>query len=195
MENTSLCRHLHTLSYHGFFPQIQAKPFAEYVPTHQGGVPLIVYNASDATLPMLVFSPLTFPKAQHMDATSQDSVGIGVKDTVESIPANHSHLAILSSGNGINAGMLGWGDRMLKFHGVKRRTDKYRDQAHSTLAGPQWRLPSLCHRPVNGTYEQVLPQVQAHHDQLGPRPLAVRPWFYPKDGDVGPGGGGGGVTN
>lgn len=192
-------RHLHTLSYHGFFPQIQAKPFAEYVPTHQGGVPLIVYNASDATLPMLVFSPLTFPKAQHMDATSQDSVGIGVKDTVESIPANHSHLAILSSGNGINAGMLGWGDRMLKFHGVKRRTDKYRDQAHSTIGfwtdnGGYYHYAT---GQSNGTYEQVLPQVKAYHDQLGV-PFGhwqFDSWFYPKDGDVGPGGGGGGVTN
>ena len=85
-------RRLHTLSYHGVFPQLEARPFAEYAPSHQGGVPLVLYNASDAALPMLVFSPLTFPKAQHMDAVPKGPVGIGVKDTAHSIPANHSQV-------------------------------------------------------------------------------------------------------
>ena len=43
----------------------------------------------------------------------------------------------------------------------------------------------------------VLPRVHQHHKELG-LPFGhwqFDSWFYPKDGGVGPGGGGGGVTN
>eukprot|EP00966_Prymnesium_polylepis_P009534 219909-Prymnesium_polylepis.2 len=47
------------------------------------------------------------------------------------------------------------------------------------------------------TYEEVLPKVKAYHDNLGVpfRHWQFDSWFYPKDGGVGPGGGGGAVTN
>ena len=193
-------RRLHTLSYHGVFPQLKAEPFAEYAPSHQGGVPLVLYNASDAALPMVVFSPLTLPKAQHMDALPKGPVGIGVKDTAHLIPANHSTLAILSAGSGINSGMMAWGDRMLKFHAVKARVDKYRDQTHATLGfwtdnGGYYHYAT---GQPNKTYEEVFPEVKAYHDRIG-IPFGhwqFDSWFYPKDpGHIAPGGGGGGVTN
>jgi hypothetical protein len=62
----------------------------------------------------LVFSPLNFPKASHM-ASSTDFIGAGVKSTVDSIPAGWSQLFLLSASNGINDGMMAWGDRMLKY--------------------------------------------------------------------------------
>lgn len=49
----------------------------------------------------------------------------------------------------------------------------------------------------SATYEEVLPKVKAYHDALGV-PFGhwqFDSWFYPKDGGVGPGGGGGAVTN
>lgn len=67
---------LNTFSYSGVFPQMRTASFSKYAETHQGGVPLCVYNASDPALPMVVLSPLDSPKAQHM-ATSPSWVGAG----------------------------------------------------------------------------------------------------------------------
>lgn len=47
------------------------------------------------------------------------------------------------------------------------------------------------------SYEAVLPRVKAYHEAINV-PFGhwqFDSWFYPKDGKVGPGGGGGGVTN
>ena len=43
-----------------------------------------------------------------------------------------AQLFILSAGTGINAGMMAWGDSMLKYTG-KPRADMYRDLTHSTI--------------------------------------------------------------
>jgi hypothetical protein len=50
---------------------------------------------------------------------------------------------------------------------------------------------------TSATYEEVLPEVKAYHDSLGVpfKHWQFDSWFYPKDGGVGPGGGGGAVTN
>ena len=48
------------------------------------------------------------------------------------IPAGWPQSIILSAGAGINAGMMAWGDRMLKFTG-KPRADMYTDLPHSTI--------------------------------------------------------------
>lgn len=51
--------------------------------------------------------------------------------------------------------------------------------------------------PHSKTYEEVLPEVKAYHDSLN-IPFGhwqFDSWFYPKDGPVDHGGGGGGVTN
>ncbi len=50
---------------------------------------------------------------------------------------------------------------------------------------------------VGANYEEVLPNVKAYHDGLGV-PFGhwqFDSWFYPKDGNVSSGGGGGAVTN
>ena len=36
---------------------------ANFTPTHQGGAPLVLYNATASARPMTVFAPLTTPKA------------------------------------------------------------------------------------------------------------------------------------
>ena len=58
-------------SYHGIFPQMRSCTFGAsllhgYSASHQGGVPLVVYNRTDSSLPMAVFSQLDWPKAQHV---------------------------------------------------------------------------------------------------------------------------------
>ena len=54
-------------AYHGIFPQMRQCTFGAYSESHQGGVPLVLYNRSDAELlPMMVFSQLDWPKAQHV---------------------------------------------------------------------------------------------------------------------------------
>ena len=47
------------------------------------------------------------------------------------------------------------------------------------------------------SYETVLPKVKAYHEQIGVpfRHWQFDSWFYPKDGSVATGGGGGAVTN
>jgi hypothetical protein len=54
------------------------------------------------------------------------------KAAVAQIPADWSQRFILTAGAGINAGMMAWGDRMLKFTG-KPRADMYKDITHSTI--------------------------------------------------------------
>ena len=187
-----------SLSYHGVFPKLKAAPFAKYAETHQGGVPLALYNASDPALPMVVFSPLDWPKAQHMLASTHH-VGAGVKATADVIPANWSQTTILSAGLGINSGFQQWGDRVLRHH-RKPRADMYRDATHSTI-GFWTDNGGYYHYATGGrneTYEEVLPKVKAYHDRLGV-PFGhwqFDSWFYPKDpGPIQPGGGGGGVMN
>ena len=195
-------------SYHGVFPQVQACTVPTYAESHQGGVPLVVYNASDAKLPMTIFSPLSTPKAQHM-ATTATSIGAGVKATATAIPAGWTQTWLLSGALGINAGFQAWGDRVLAFSG-KARADPYRDATHATIGywtdnGGYYHYSTGdgSHQAKNGsyvynrTYEEVLPEVKASHDAAGV-PFGhwqFDSWFYPKDGAVNGGGGGGGVTN
>lgn len=72
---------------------------------------------------MVVFSPVNFPKAQHVTATAE-YFGAGVKAKVLVTPAGWTQTYMLSAGHGINAGMMAWGDRMLTFTG-KKRADMY----------------------------------------------------------------------
>eukprot|EP01063_Lacrimia_lanifica_P006557 TRINITY_DN1403_c2_g1_i1.p1 TRINITY_DN1403_c2_g1~~TRINITY_DN1403_c2_g1_i1.p1 ORF type:complete len:750 (+),score=268.71 TRINITY_DN1403_c2_g1_i1:63-2312(+) len=190
-------RDLDAMAYHGTFPSAKAATLGTYKATHQGGSPLMLYDSKNASLPMTVFAPLTFPKAQHM-ASADGFVGAGVKATAEVIPAGHSQLFILSAGAGVNAGFLAWGDRALKYAG-KGRADMYRDDVHAKIGfwtdnGGYYHYATGA---ANATYEAVLPQVKASHDELGV-PFGhwqFDSWFYPKDGKVAPGGGGGAVTN
>ena len=43
---------LSCFAYHGIFPQMKKCTFATYRESHQGGVPLVVYNGTDPSLPM-----------------------------------------------------------------------------------------------------------------------------------------------
>ena len=53
-------------SYHGTFPAMKDCTVSDYAESHQGGVPLVIYNNSDPELPMTVFSPLNQPMAHQM---------------------------------------------------------------------------------------------------------------------------------
>lgn len=64
---------LQCASYHGVFPRIEACTVPTYSESHQGGVPLLIYDPRDDRLPNTLFSPLSTPKAQHM-ATSKASL-------------------------------------------------------------------------------------------------------------------------
>jgi hypothetical protein len=189
---------LDCFSYNGVFPKIESCTLATYKETHQGGAPLVVYDSANSSLPMTVFSPLNFPKAQHM-ASNEQFVGAGIKATVTSIPKGYSQLFVLSASLGINDGMLSWGDRVLKFTG-KPRADMYRDVTHSSIGfwtdnGGYYHYDTGVNK--SKTYMDVLPKVKAYHDALGVpfRHWQFDSWFYPKDGGVNPGGGGGAVTN
>jgi len=193
---------LDCFAYHGVFPGMKACKTSTYKESHQGGAPLTIYDSANATLPMTVFSPLNFPKAHHMASdTSKPSkwFGAGVKASVTAIPAGWSQLFVLSAGVGVNAGMMAWGGRMLKFTG-KPRADMYRDETHSTIGF--WTDNGGYYHYSTGTdkkvlYETALPEVKAYHDKIGVpfHHWQFDSWFYPKDGKVGPGGGGGAVTN
>ena len=190
-------------AYHGIFPQMRQCVFGDrllgsYQASHQGGVPLVVYNRTDPALPMAVFSQLDWPKAQHV-SSERGLVGIGVKSSVASIPAGWSQRALLSAGTGIGEGMHAWGTRMLRFAGKPRVDHRYRDAVHATI-GFWTDNGGYYHYATGGkgqSYEEVLPKVKAYHDALGVRfgHWQFDSWFYPKDGGVDPGGGGGGVTN
>jgi len=159
----------------------------------------VIYDSHNASLPMAVFSPLNFPKAHHM-ASTDEFYGAGVKATVELIPKGWSQLFMLSAGFGINDGMMKWGDRMLRWTG-KPRANMYLDQTHSTIGF--WTDNGGYYHYATGdpkygaNYGEVLPKVKQYHDDIG-IPFGhwqFDSWFYPKDGGVNPGGGGGAVTN
>jgi len=161
----------------------------------------VIYDDKDANLPMLVFSPLNFPKAHHM-VTSKDFFGAGVKATVTHVPRGWSQLFLLSAGKGINEGMMAWGDRMLKFTGKPRTDNMYRDDVHGAIGfwtdnGGFYHYSVGKNKSLGETYEEVLPKVKKYHDSIGVpfRHWQFDSWFYPKDGGVNPGGGGGAVTN
>ncbi|CAE7747552.1 unnamed protein product [Symbiodinium sp. CCMP2592] len=187
---------LDCFAYHGVFPQMRNCNLANYTPTHQGGAPLVLYNATASSRPMTVFAPLTTPKAQHMFAGDK-LIGAGVKGTVPFIPSGWKQTFILSAGFGVLDGMMVWGDRMLKFTG-KQRADMYRDDVVGSIGF--WTDNGGYYHYATGsneTYEEVLPKVKEYHDSLGIpfKHWQFDSWFYPKDGKVDPGGGGGAVVN
>lgn len=192
-------RNLDCFAYHGIFPSLRHCMLSSYEATHQGGAPLVLYDAAAPGGPlaaMTVFSPLSSPKAQHM-FSGDGLVGAGIKGTVSVIPAGWRQLFILSAGRGINDGMMAWGDRMLKFTG-KPRADMYRDDVISTIGF--WTDNGGYYHYATGTnesYEEVLPKVKAYHDSIGVpfRHWQFDSWFYPKDGGVSASGGGGAVVN
>ena len=185
-------------AYHGVFPQLKACTVATYAETHQGGSPLVLYEPDTDGVPTTVFSQLSSPKAQHLSA-SGSAFGAGVKATTAVIEAGWSGLTILSAGKGVSDGMMAWGDRMLRWSGKWPRADKYRDVTHSSIGF--WTDNGGYYHYATGnaseTYEDVLPKVKASHDAAGVRfrHWQFDSWFYPKDGAVDPGGGGGGVVN
>ena len=199
-------------AYHGVFPQLKPCTVADYAPTHQGGVPLVIYDNADPSspLPTTIFSPLSTPKAQHA-ASAPGWFGAGVKATAGAVPKGWSQSWILSATRGVNAAFQAWGDRVLALRGGKTaRADLYRDVTHSTIGfwtdnGGYYhystgtgstKFPNGSYI-YNQSYEEVLPKVKASHDAAGV-PFGhwqFDSWFYPKDATVGPGGGGGGVTN
>ena len=190
-------------AYHGVFPQMEHCTTATYHDSHMGGVPLVIYDSKDTSLPMTVFSPLNQPMASHM-ASGLSFFGAGVKSTVTRIPAGWSQLFILTAGTGINSGMMAWGDRMLKYTG-KPRANMYKDLTHSTIGfwtdnGGYYHYKTgepNCKPGDCPSYETVLPKVKAYHDSIGVpfRHWQFDSWFYPKDGGVTSSGGGGAVTN
>jgi len=192
---------LDCFAYHGTFPQMHACNLASYSESKMGGSPLVLYNSSDSRLPMTVFSPLNQPMAHHM-ASADAFIGAGVKATVEKIPAGWSQLFLLSASAGINDGMMAWGDRMLAYTGRPRVDNRYLDDSHGGIGfwtdnGGYYHYSIGDDPSLGSTYEEVLPKVKAYHDEIGVpfKHWQFDSWFYPKDGGVNPGGGGGAVTN
>ena len=193
-------RDLDCFAYHDVFPAMKGCTLSTYQESHVGGAPLAFYDGTNASLPMVVFSPLDSPLAHHM-ASDSTFVGAGVKATVLTIPAGWTQSFLLSAGTGVRQGMMAWGDRMLRFTG-KPRADMYKDDTHGKIGfwtdnGGFYHYSIGENRSLGTNYEQVLPKVKAWHDEIG-IPFAhwqFDSWFYPKDGGVNPGGGGGAVTN
>ena len=190
---------LDAFGYHGVFPALKATTVGAYRESHQGGAPLAIYDSKNASLPATVFSPLALPKAHHM-ASSKSFFGAGVKATATAIPAGHSQTFLLVAGVGVTKTFQAWGDRMLASAGKARVDNRYKDTTHGTIGfwtdnGGYYHYATGTDK--NRTYEEVLPEVKAYHDELGV-PFGhwqFDSWFYPKDGGVNPGGGGGAVTN
>jgi len=199
-SNTSRAPNLDCFAYHGVFPALRHCTMESYAASHQGGAPLVFYNASTSKSsplpPMTVFSPLSTPKAQHMFA-GDGLLGAGVKGTVRQIPAGWRQLFLLSADYGILPGMMSWGNRMLKFTG-KERAEMYGDEVVGSIGF--WTDNGGYYHYATGSnesYEETLPEVKAYHDSLGIpfKHWQFDSWFYPKDGKVDPGGGGGAVIN
>jgi len=187
---------LDCFSYHGIFPRMKGCKVETYAESHLGGTPLVIYNSTRADLPVVVLAPLTAPKAQHM-ASTEGMFGVGVKATVGLIPAGWKQSVMLSAGAGVHDGMMAWGDRALKYL-AKPRADMYAGNIVGSIGF--WTDNGGYYHYATGsneTYEEVLPQVKAYHDSIGVpfKHWQFDSWFYPKDGAVDPGGGGGGVTN
>jgi hypothetical protein len=138
--------------------------------------------------------------AHHMDSDDA-SIGAGVKSTIAHIPAGWKQSFILTAGSGIRDGMMAWGDHMLKFTG-KTRADPYKDDTHGKIGfwtdnGGFYHYSVGTNKSLGTTYMEVLPKVKKYHDDIA-IPFGhwqFDSWFYPKDGGVNPGGGGGAVTN
>ena len=189
---------LMALSYHGIFPSVRKTTLGGYRESAQGGTPLILVDARNSSLPMTVFSPLGTPKAHHM-ATDRTHVGAGVKATAKMIPAGTRQSFLLSAGEGVNSGMLAWGDRLLRYFNT-RRADLYGDKVVSTIGfwtdnGGFYHYKTI----PNENYEETVTDLKAYHDRerIPFGHWQFDSWFYPKDGVAIPlaGGGGGGVKN
>ena len=95
-------------------------------------------------------------------ASDDSFIGAGIKKTVTEIPKGYKQLFLLSSSSGINAGMMDWGNKMLKFTG-KPRANMYHDKTHSTIGfwtdnGGYYHYDTGVDK--SKSYMDVLPQVK-----------------------------------
>jgi len=120
-------------AYHGTFPAMEPCTLDTYAESHQGGSPFVLYDSVNTSLPMVVLSPLSSPKAQHMAVDKRAGVlGAGVKASATAIPKGFTQTFLLSAGYGIGSGMEAWGERLRQVSG-RPKADKYLDVTHSSI--------------------------------------------------------------
>jgi len=191
-------------AYHGVFPALKSCTIQSYKESWQGGQPLVLYDNETA----LVFSALDKPKAQHM-VTTDEWFGAGVKSGIATISTNWTQRWLLSEtvdssreAPPIRRAMEKWGAEFLAILGIENalHSNRYRDKVHGAIGfwtdnGGYYHYSTGI--PSNQTYEEAFIQVKKYHDtlQIPFGHWQFDSWFYPKDGDVDGGGGGGAVVN
>lgn len=178
---------LSCFSYQGSFAGLKSCDQTTYKESLMGGAPLVLYDTSNASLPMTVFSPLDHVMAHHM-AHSKDFIGAGVKATVAEIPAGWKQRFLLTASAGINDGMMDWGRRLQTWTGRPLVDNRYLDDTHGAIGfwtdnGGYYHYSIGDNASLGSTYEEVLPKVKAYHDELGVpfKHWQFDSWWYPKE--------------
>ena len=140
-------RDLDCFSHYGVFAKMESCQLSTYRSGHVGGSPLVIYDSTNTSLPMTVFSALDKPLA-HAMAHSDKMVGAGIKATAQAIPRWWTQSFILSAGRGIKSGMMNWGDHMLAFTGKAERADMCRHSGLKAAPLPSLPEPSTGHQAV-----------------------------------------------
>ena len=106
---------------------------ANYTPTHQGGAPLVLYNATASSRPMTVFAPLTTPKAGRLQRDSCFALNMCQRRSTCSSLACNDILGISRAFSSLRA--VGWRPRDVAACSSVARAHSFGEVVPETEAG------------------------------------------------------------
>ena len=128
-------QYLSCVSYHGVFPKMvyHRRCSLNYKSSRVGGIPLVVYNETHPSLPTMIISPITNIMASSIITTSKIFFGLGIKNTVQEIPAGWTQHFLLIANYGIYNSFQSWGDTVIK---LRRKYESVFNDTTSLLYPP-----------------------------------------------------------
>lgn len=151
----------------------------------QGGVgnsgPLVLFN-QDASTSIVISAFSNFmAHSQYFDPAAH-TLSYGLMGSITSVPVGYTLETIVYAGDGINAGMLGWGDALLTRYNKQRHAYK-RDYTLQTLGYSTDNGAYYYYNTESGkNYQQTLIDVKTYADDAGIpyRYVLLDSWWYYK---------------
>ncbi len=88
-----------------------------------GSAPLLLFN-EDASATVVVSAFNNFMAHSQFYDPNAHTLSYGLLGSITSVPAGYTLETVLYAGDGINAGMLGWGDTLLTRYNKQRNAYK-----------------------------------------------------------------------
>lgn len=146
-----------------------------------GSAPLLLFN-EDASATVVVSAFNNFMAHSQFYDPNAHTLSYGLLGSITSVPAGYTLETVLYAGDGINAGMLGWGDTLLTRYSKQRNAYKrdftLRNLGYSTDNGAFY----YYNTETGKNYQETLIDVKNYADSAGIpyRYVLLDSWWYYK---------------